>query len=98
MMTAPFMKSCVVPLLSRAAVSPVVLFMSRLVVVGLLVAVDTTLAAVGSLLAEDAACVGTRFGICTRFGMTAVVCGWNWNMVEPSLVGVRGGLLIWGCC
>lgn len=102
LMTAPFMKSCVVPLFSRAAVSPwaAALVMSKLLL-GLLVAVDTTLA--GNLLATEdaaAACVGTRFGIWTRFGMTAVVCGcgWNWNMVEPSLVGVRGGLLIWGCC
>lgn len=53
LMTAPFMKSCVVPLLSRAAVSPcVVLFIMMLAVVGLLV-VEETATGTFSLAAAD---------------------------------------------
>lgn len=75
-MTAPFMKSCVVPLLSLAAVRPwVALFIMMLAVVGLLV-VDETATGTFSLAAVDeTGWVGTRFGIWTRFGMTDV--GWE---------------------
>lgn len=71
------------------------MFITRLAVVGLLVVEEETTTGEFSLLAaaDETGWVGTRFGIWTRFGMTVVVCGWNWNMAEPSLVGVRGGLL-----
>lgn len=72
-MTAPFMKSCVVPLLSLAAVKPcAALFIIMLAVVGLLVLEDT---AFNLAAADETGCVGTRFGIWTRFGMTDVVWG-----------------------
>lgn len=84
---------------SLVAVSPcVALFITRLAVVGLLLVDDTTTGAFSLAAADETGWVGTRFGIWTRFGMTVVVCGWNWNTADPSLVGVRRGLLSWGCC
>lgn len=75
-MTAPFMKSCVVPLLSLAAVSPcVALFIIMLAVVGLLVVEETTVGTFNLAAVDETGCVGTRLGIWTRFGMTGVVCG-----------------------
>lgn len=64
LMTAPFIKSCVVPLLSRAAVRPwVALFIIRLAVVGLLVVEETATEPFNLAAADETGCVGTRFGI-----------------------------------
>lgn len=63
-MTAPFMKSCVVPLLSLAAVKPcAALFIIMFAVVGLLVVEETATGTVNLAVADETGCVGTRFGI-----------------------------------